>query len=377
MREATFSVIVDGKAIDSTLDPILISLSIKTDDKGTCDELSIEVDDSDGQVELPRMGADVEAEIGWDDTGQVSSFQGFMDDAHSGGKGSKGSSHGGGRPGKDGAGHGGPVHASGSRSKGRTLTMTAKSADMTSKVKGHRSAHKDKAKFGDVAKEWGQKAGLSDVKVDASLAAIERPYWSMANESFMAWGDRIRRELGATFKIFGKIAVFVPRTGGTSASGKPLTPVAVTWGDNLIDWSASPVLSRPQYGSTAARWYDPKAAKHVTETADGGSGSGDAKHCHPTKHATKDNAKRQADSNKAELDREKGGCDGVTIDGDPDAQPGALCTISGIRDGVDGTYLIESVTHTLSRHGGFTTKLTLKQPSDGAGTDSRGAKKAS
>ncbi len=88
--------------------------------------------------------------------------------------------------------------------------MTAKSADMTSKVKGHRSAHKDKAKFGDVAQEWGQKAGLSDVKVDASLASIERPYWSMANESFMAWGDRIRRELGATFKIFGTTASSCP-----------------------------------------------------------------------------------------------------------------------------------------------------------------------
>ena len=377
MRKATYSVIVDGNTIDSTLDPILISLSIKTDDKGTCDELSIEVDDSDGQVELPRMGASVEAEIGWDDTDQVSSFEGFMDDAHSGGgKGEKtgGAGSKGGKPGNGGAGHGGPVHASGSRSKGRTLTMTAKSADMTSKVKGHRSAHKDKAKFGDVAKEWGQKAGLSDVKVDEALASVERPYWSMANESFMAWGDRMRRELGATFKIFGTSAVFVPRTGGTSASGKALTPIAVTWGDNLIDWSASPVLSRPQYGSTAARWYDAKAAKHVTETSAGGSG--DAKHCHATKHATKDNAKRQADSNKAELDREKGGCDGVTIDGDPDAQPGAPCTISGIRDGVDGTYLIESVTHTLSRHGGFTTKLTLKLPSGGAGTDSRSSTKA-
>ena len=376
MRRATYSVIVDDNAIDSTLDPILISLSIKTDDKGTCDELSMEIDDSDGQVELPRMGASVEAEIGWDDTGQVSSFQGFMDDAHSGGKDAKAGGHGGGKHGKAGGGHGGPVHASGSRSKGRTLTLTAKSADMTSKVKGHRSAHKDKAKFGDVAKEWGQKAGLSDVKVDPTLAAVERPYWSMANESFMAWGDRIRRELGATFKIFGQTAVFVPRTGGTSASGKALTPIVVTWGDNLIDWSASPVLSRPQYGSTAARWYDPKAAKHVTETSDGGSGSGDAKHCHPTKHATKDNAKRQADSNKAELDREKGGCDGVTIDGNPDAQPGAPCTIAGIRDGVDGTYLIESVTHTLSRHTGFTTKLTLKLPTAGAGTDSRSTKKA-
>lgn len=377
MRRAIYTVTVDGNTIDSTLDPILISLSIKSDDKGTCDELSIEVDDSGGQVELPRKGAAVEAEIGWDDTGQVSSFTGFMDDSHSGGKdgkaskGSKTSSSA--KHGKGGEGAGGPVHAPGSRSKGRALTMTAKSADMTSKVKGHRSAHKDNASFGDVAQEWGQAAGLSNVKVDSSLAAIQRPYWSMANESYMAWGDRIRRELGATFKIFGTTGVFVPRTGGTSASGKPLTPIAVTWGDNLIDWSASPVLSRPQYGSCGTRWYDPKAAKHRIETSDGGSGTSSAKHAHPLKHANQANAQGQSNSNKTELDREKGGCDGVTIDGNPDAQPGAPCTITGIRDGVDGTYVIESVTHTLSRHSGFPTRLTLKQPTGGAGTDSRAA----
>ena len=102
MRKATYTVTVDGNIIDSTLDPILISLSIKSDDKGTTDELSIEVDDSGGQVELPRMGAAVDAEIGWDDTGQVSSFTGFMDDAHSGGKDAKASK--GPKPGKGGGG---------------------------------------------------------------------------------------------------------------------------------------------------------------------------------------------------------------------------------------------------------------------------------
>ena len=373
MREATYSISIDGNLIDSVLAPILISLSIKTDDKGTCDELSLELDDTDGQVELPRMGASVEAEIGWSDTGQVSSFMGSVDEGHSGGKGKDAKSSD--KAGKgDKAGEGGdsgPVHAAGSRSKGRTLTITAKSADMTSKVKGHRSAHMDKAKFGDVARAWGQKAGLSDVKVDASLAAIERPYWYMANESYMAWGDRIRREIGATFKIFGSTAVFVSRTGGMSASGKPLTPITVAWGVNLIEWSAQPILSRPQHSSFGTRWYDPLATTHGDETSSGGSGSIDAKHCHATKAPNKNHAKRQSDANKVEGDREKGGCDGVTIDGEPDAQPGAPCTIVGIRDGVDGTYLIESVTHTLSRHGGFTTKLTLKQPTAGAGVDSR------
>ncbi|RYB05729.1 hypothetical protein [Lichenibacterium ramalinae] len=50
---------------------------------------------------------------------------------------------------------------------------------------------------------------------------------------------------------------------------------------------------------------------------------------------------------------------------------GALANVSGIRDGVDGTYLISGVTHSLSRHSGFITHLELERPAGAAGTDSR------
>ena len=51
--------------------------------------------------------------------------------------------------------------------------------------------------------------------------------------------------------------------------------------------------------------------------------------------------------------------------------PGPWRTVSGIRDGVDGTYLISGVMHSLNRHSGFLTHLELKHPAGAAGTDSR------
>lgn len=380
MREAEYQLTIDGRDVSRDLHPILISLSIKMGDSDSADEIEIELDDTDGQVVLPTMGAPVSAMVYWDDQGDGVEFEGFIDQASSGSKHhhqhGEGGHHGGldgpgGHHGHGGHGGGGPVHSSGSRSKGRTLTLTAKSADMTGELKQRAQRHKDKSKLGDVAKAWGTKAGLTDVKVEAGLAAIERPYWSMAHESFMSWGARIADEIGATFKVYGKVAVLVPRAGGAAADGQALQAITAAWGVNLIGWSASPVKSRPSYGAFATRYYDPVAAKWKSEGPDGGAKGKGPKHHHPFKAPAKDHAKRRSTSNAKENDREKGGADSVEIDGEPAAQAGALCTVSGIRPGVDGTYLISDVTHTLSRSSGFVTRLTLKQPTGTAGSDTR------
>lgn len=366
MRVAIYDVEVDGTNISTTLAPILISLSIKLDDHANADELSLELDDNGGQIELPRMGATVTASLGWDDTGAVVAFEGTVDSASSNGQGKKHGGHD-----DHGGGHhgGGSQHSAGGRGKGRTLTLTAKSADMTGKLKEQRSAHMDNATFGDVAQAWGKKAGLT-VKVDSALSSVKRPYWAMARESFMAWGERTARQLDATFTIYNSVAAFTPRAGGMSASGQSLASIDVAWGVNLLEWSVAPVLSRPDYGTFQTRWYDPVAAAHKVETADGSAGKSPATHNHHVSAPDKDQAKAQSGSNQTESGREKGS-GSVTIDGEPNAIAGALANVSGIRDGVDGTYLISGVTHSLSRHSGFITHLELKQPAGAAGTDSR------
>ncbi|MCW2318306.1 hypothetical protein SAMN06265338_11519 [Rhodoblastus acidophilus] len=343
-RGAYYRILIDGKPVTANFAPYLLSMTIRDSEGGKSDSLDLELDDRKGQIILPRTGATIYAEIGWKGGGCVT-FEGKTDEPHS----------------------------RGSRGGGMTLSLNAKSADPNSKGKETQSRHKDNAKFGDVATEWGKKVGLA-VKVHSALASINRPYWGMANESFHAWGARVARELGATFKIQGSKAVFVPRSGSTSAGGAAMAIVAARRPGNIISWDLTPTFNRNAYKQFDVRWYDVKKAKWMTETvsaaASSGAGGAIAALTHRFKAADKDHAKQIAGSNKDEADRKKGGGT-VRIIGDPAARAQATCVVSGVRAGIDGSYRITEASHMISRGPGYETEMTLEQPSGDAGTDSR------
>lgn len=348
MRRAVYSIKVDGKTVTDAFEPLLISMHIRLADGGKSDTLEINLDDTDGQIQLPREDADIEATLAWSDGGGSVHFTGKTDEPKS----------------------------QGSRGGGMVMSIHAHATDMKGEPKAKQSRHKGekdkKTKFGEVAKDWGKKAGL-DVKVEGKLESVEREYWSMANESYMAWGQRMAEDLGATFKISGKKAVFVPRNSGKSASGKPLTPITATYGENIIDWDLSPTYNRARYKDSIVRWYDLKKAKwnrkkvtiedqakvHLVDTV---------------KASSEDHAKDKAEANAEESKRGKGGGT-ITIDGDPAAQPQAPCTVKGIRGGIDGQYQITTATHNLTRGQGWTVDCDLEQPQSPAGQDSRKAAK--
>ena len=362
MEQAVYSITIDGVNVSSAFDPLLLSLEIELTDGGETDRCTITLDDTDGQIQLPRVGANISVALGWSDTGSFVSFEGFTDEPKSSGTVAKPDE-------EDGSIE--QLLSGGDRGSGRTLTITAHSADLSGDIKQPMQAHADNMTFGQVAQMWGAKAGLSSVAVASALSSVQRAYWSIANEPFMTWGARTAKELGATFKIIGGTGVFLPRGGGQSASGQALTPINATWGVNLISWSIAPVLSRPSFGQFATRFWDPVGAQWQSATQ-AGSGSGPT-HTEQFKAPDMSQAQARSGSNGAESKRDRGGADTVTIDGCPEAQPTAPCAVAGIRPGVDGGYTSSRVKHRLARSSGFITTLAFTQPDDGAGTDDRSA----
>ena len=329
VRRAIYSIAIDGQDVTSNFEPHLLSLQIKLIDGGQSDTLDISLDDAGGKIKMPREGAEIVATLAWSDGGGAVTFEGVTDEPES----------------------------EGSRGQGMILNITAHAADMKGKTKEKRQAHSDSAKFVDVAKDWGKKADL-EVRVSEKLAAIQRDYWAMQNESFMAWGARTAQELGATFKIMGKRAVFVPRNTSASTGGKDLPVVMADYGRNIISWQIRPLQNRPRYDRSVVRWYDRKDAKWRKETIQMMDEAARVPLIETRKSGDRDRARDRADSNAEEAKRGKGGGT-VTLVGAPEAQPQGLCRIRAVRSGVDAEYRISEATHLLSREKGWLTSCVM------------------
>jgi phage protein D len=346
-RKAIFWVSVNGDDVTAGLSPYVTSIRIRDAAGLASDTATVDVEDSYGQLQLPQAGASISIGLGWEGGAALVMFEGVVDD----------------------------IGSTCGRGQGRMLAISAKSADTRGPLKDKAEKNKDESSFGDVATEWGQAAGLSEVAVHPDLAAIERPWWGMQGESYLAWGARHARELDATFKVMGQRAVFVPRSQGQSASGKALQAIRAAWGENLITWSLKPVLGRPSYGKFRVRWFDQAEAKWKTEEVEAEDADVPAVATDRLAAVSQAEAQGRAGSRRTEAAREGGGGT-VTIDGEPAAQAEAECEVSGARPGIDGRYRIDVVEHSFTRSGGFTTTLTLKQPGGEAGTDDRTSKAA-
>lgn len=345
-RKPIYKVEIDGNDVTSRFAPLVEEITVTKNGKRSAHTAEIKLADPDGTTYLPPDGAKIKIELGHEDDGAGEVFDGTVND----------------------------VNSSGAKGSGRELKISATSADQKGKVKQQALRYKDKSAFKDVAVEWGEKAGLK-VQVIGSLASVERDYWLQQHESFQAWGQRMAEELGATFQIMGDRAIFSPRNEGMSASGKPLTPVYATFGDNMISWSISPTIGRPQYEKVQTRYYDREDAKWKDETVEVRSADAKARLTEQMPAATKANANSKAKAGSKKSEREKGS-GSVEIVGDYAADLEAPCFIVGARSGIDGEYIIDALTHTVTKKEGFSTNLTIKKPTGEAGKDSRRASTA-
>jgi phage protein D len=330
---AQFTVESDGIDITQHLNKYLIHLTI-TNAMAEMDKCEILLDDADGQIQFPTNGSVLTAGLGWADTGPLVVFQaGFVI----------------------------VTKSQGSRAHGRTLLISAEGANMTmqSSLKATQNAHMDSGSLQEAANQFIPNGAL--VKVLGSLGA-KRTYWSIGQENFMSWLNNRAAEVGGEVSVDGNMFVVSPFGSNQSASGGTIPNIECDVGPagNVIEWDIFPQYSRLQFGSHQVMSYDILGAL-LQNIGDGGGGTGSiAGNKFKLPFNEDKQAQTQSESNKKKHDQsEKGGT--LTIIGEPKAKVRGTVSLTGARNGVDGSYSIHRVGHTYSRSG-FQTALQLVNP---------------
>ncbi len=330
-KRALFSVTVAGTNITPLLEPVMTRLTVNNKVGTHTDSATLEVDDTDGRIVFPDIGAECLISLGWVGQGMRLVFEGTVDD----------------------------VRSKGSRSGGRAISINAKGVDTTGRAKEGQQRHWDDTTVGQILTDAAAYAGIDGLMIDPILAALPRTYFEARDESFIALGERLAREVGGNFRITGNRLIFSLRNGMYDGL------VTARWTNNpdtsnLHDWDIAPALGRPQFNVVRARWYD--MAAHAWQLIDMGTSLGTAAlqpHRFSKFNDVESGQQNFSDGATTERDAGEGK---ITIEGNTDAIPDGLCLLEGTRSGVDGFYRIESVQHTLDRGSGFKTGCDLKQP---------------
>ncbi len=338
-----WAVLIDGRDITSRVNPYVQEIEVTDGDGGGGDSARITLAD-DGRLILPRKGAEITVII----LG-VKVFTGILKTPRL-------------------------TYAKG---QGGLMMLNASGHDTEGKGKEGQETTKEDGTLGEFLTDMGKKAGYT-VKIDPALAKVKRTFWAAEGRSFHHMAQALATEYGATVKFSGKKAVLAKRGKGMAPNGQALPTIRAIAPGNLLNADMEPYEGSAVFRDARFTFFDRKGAKFEEEKADirpgPTSGAGPAKKVMRGRAASTEDAKDRAEGRANASERDKGGGT-VKIDIEPQARAEGTCIVSGTRPGMDGTYRIASVTHTLraGAGGGATTKLELKQPDDKAGTDSRKA----
>lgn len=227
-----YQILINGKDVSATLRPRLINLRI-TDNRGfEADTVDIELDDSDGQLDMPRRGVTVRALIGWQGEQLVDKGEFTIDE----------------------------LEHSGTPDK---LTIRGKSADLRNSLNMLRSTSYHYQTVGSIISQIAQRHGLTPACADSFKGHLI-DHIDQQQESDPAFLQRLAGQCGAVSTIKVGRLLFMRPGAGTSVSGKPLPSVVIERRDG--DQHRFAIADRDAYTGVIAYWHDPKKAKPQSTT---------------------------------------------------------------------------------------------------------------
>jgi len=362
-----FMLTLNSKDITGNISDRLINLTM-TDNRGfEADQLDIELDDSDGLVELPVRGAVLSLYLGWKGFALVGKGDFTVDEVEH---------------------HGAPD----------TVTLRARSADFRGTLNSRREESWHDTTLGAVVGAIASRNKLT-ASVAESLANIRIPHIDQSQESDAVFLTRLAERNGGAVSVKAGKLLMLKAGSGVTASGKAIPQITIQRSDG--DRHQFAIADRGAYTGVTAKWLhtkDPKPqkqaqqvklkrkpkeqhlralqhpkAKPVSSTAKAKkqkeqearegeymAGESDNVFAMTTIYASKAQAMRAAQAKWDKLQRGVAEFSITLATGREDIYPEMPVKVSGFKRVIDEqAWLISKVTHNLNNNG-FTTGVELE-----------------
>lgn len=341
-----FRLTMDGADITQRIEKRLISLTL-TDNRGfEADQLDIELDDTDGQLQLPRRGVRLTLGLGWQGEPLISKGSYTVDE----------------------------IEHTGAPDK---LVLRARSADFRETLNTRREKSWHKTTVGDMVKEIAARHKL-DPALGEDMAKMAIDHLDQTNESDASFLMRLARQCGALACVKNGKLLFIRQGQGRTASGKFLPVITLT--RSAGDSHRFTLADRDAYTGVIASWLHTRepAKKETTKVKRRRKSTAKKKEPEAKQgdyligtdenvlvlsrtYANRSNAERAA---KMQWERLQRGVATFSIQlarGRADLYTEMPVKVSGFKQQIDGSsWIITTLTHTLSADSGFTTNIELE-----------------
>ncbi|EOM7160335.1 TPA: phage late control D family protein [Escherichia coli] len=225
-----YMLMLDSRDITGNISDRLMSMTL-TDNRGfEADQLDIELNDADGQVELPVRGAVLTVYIGWKGFALVCKGKFTVDEVEH-------------------------------RGAPDVVTIRARSADFRGTLNSRREGSWHDTTLGAIVEAIASRNKL-EASVAPSLAGIKIPHIDQSQESDAKFLTRLAERNGGEVSIkMGKL-LFLKVGQGVTASGKKIPQITITRSDG--DRHHFAIADRGAYTGVTAKWLhtkDPKPQK--------------------------------------------------------------------------------------------------------------------
>lgn len=325
MKRPAYQLTVDGKDITARVRPRLVSLSL-VDNRGLeADTLDLVLDDSDGQLDLPRRGVEMKVWLGWADELIYKGCYTLDEITHSGSP--------------------------------DILTLRARSADMRKGLAAKKERSWSPKTFGALVKDLAEEHQLTPKIADA-LKDVDIEHVDQGNESDLNLLTRLAAAHDAIATIKEGQLIITAAGKGKTVSGKTLPHIVISRaaGDSHNYQEAD----RDSYGGVTAKY-------HRTDDGDGFDVSvGGKDNLKSLRHVYPDKASAEAAiaAEWKKIQRGKASLTYTLALGRADLLPESTFQLNGIKPAIDSIiWLGTKITHHLS-DGGYTVIIEAEKKAE-------------